>query len=273
MTAKVLYRRRRGLCRRPHRRGRPRGRGAGAALTGPRFLMFETLAERTLALSQVERRRDPRAAITRRSTASSGRCSRAACATRSGSSAISAPPIRAARPSAFWRWRKRRNFRSRVIAIVEGDDLSGSLSKAELAARETGGAMLQGDREIIAANLYLGAAADRAGARCQGADIVVTGRVTDSALALGPLMHAFRLEGRGLASPRRRNARRASPRMRQPDHRRLFRRSALQGSCRTWRRSAIRSPKSIPMAAIVITKPAGTGGRIDRQTVIEQTAV
>ena len=26
---------------------------------GPRFLMFETLAERTLALSQLERRRDP----------------------------------------------------------------------------------------------------------------------------------------------------------------------------------------------------------------------
>src|SRR6476619_2889081 len=31
-----------------------------ARLAGPRFLMFETLAERTLALSQLERRRDPR---------------------------------------------------------------------------------------------------------------------------------------------------------------------------------------------------------------------
>src|SRR3982074_2523739 len=30
-----------------------------AALPGARFLMFETLAERTLALSQLERRRDP----------------------------------------------------------------------------------------------------------------------------------------------------------------------------------------------------------------------
>src|SRR4051812_2352982 len=30
-----------------------------AACPGPRFLMFETLAERTLALSQLERHRDP----------------------------------------------------------------------------------------------------------------------------------------------------------------------------------------------------------------------
>ena len=30
-----------------------------AKVAGPRFLMFETLAERTLALSQLERRRDP----------------------------------------------------------------------------------------------------------------------------------------------------------------------------------------------------------------------
>src|SRR5215212_9262251 len=31
-----------------------------ASFDGPRFLMFETLAERTLALSQLERRRDPK---------------------------------------------------------------------------------------------------------------------------------------------------------------------------------------------------------------------
>ena len=31
-----------------------------AACPGPRFLMFETLAERTLALSQLDRHRDPR---------------------------------------------------------------------------------------------------------------------------------------------------------------------------------------------------------------------
>jgi len=77
------------------------------------------------------------------------------------------------------------------IAIVEGDDLSGRLSASELARRETGGKILAQMRDIISANLYLGAQ-PIAHALDQGADIVVTGRVADSALALGPLLHVFR---------------------------------------------------------------------------------
>src|SRR4029078_4270213 len=80
------------------------------------------------------------------------------------------------------------------IAIVEGDDLSGRLSASEVARRETGGKNLAQVSDTICATLYLGAQ-PIAHALDQGADIVVTGRVADSALALGPLLHVFRWRG------------------------------------------------------------------------------
>ena len=45
----------------------------------------------------------------------------------------------------------------RRIATVEGDDIAGKLSAADLAAREIGGTSLTQSRAIISANLYLGA--------------------------------------------------------------------------------------------------------------------
>lgn len=45
--------------------------------------------------------------------------------------------------------------------MVEGDDLTASIAREELAARETGGALLAGPGEIVAANVYLGAEGSR----------------------------------------------------------------------------------------------------------------
>ncbi|MEO7116168.1 MAG: acyclic terpene utilization AtuA family protein [Caldimonas sp.] len=77
-----------------------------------------------------------------------------------------------------------------TVAVVEGDDV-GALVPA-LAARGVrdmyDGAPLPA--RITSANAYLGAA-PIAAALAAGADIVVTGRVVDSALVLGPLMHEF----------------------------------------------------------------------------------
>lgn len=76
------------------------------------------------------------------------------------------------------------------IAVVEGDDLSGAQQKyRDAGTREmfSGGAMPE---KVTSMNAYLGAF-PIAAALDAGADIVITGRVVDSAVVLGPLIHEF----------------------------------------------------------------------------------
>jgi hypothetical protein len=77
------------------------------------------------------------------------------------------------------------------VAYVEGDDLRGDLAGVRADAPHD---MFTGrpfpEQKIISANAYLGAF-PIAAALARGADIVITGRVVDSALALGPLIHEF----------------------------------------------------------------------------------
>jgi hypothetical protein len=230
--------------------------------------MFEMLAERTLALSQLDRQRDPdrgfNPALDRFIGPVLARCLREKIRIV-GNFGAANPAAAAARIRGMAR---EQGLPEPTIAIVEGDDLTGLLSADELAARETGGSILRGATKIIAANLYLGAE-PIARALDQGADIVVTGRVADSALALGPLIHVFRwkyddwdclavgtlaghllecgsqITGGYFADPPFKNV----PGM---------------------------ADLGYPIAEIdadggmVITKPVGTGGRVDRLTVIEQ---
>lgn len=235
---------------------------------GARFLMFETLAERTLALSQLERRRDPargyNPALDRFIGPVLAKCLQHGIRII-GNFGAANPAAAAAR---ILELAREQGLPEPKIAIVEGDDLTGLLAPAELAARETGGAILRGAPDVIAANLYLGAA-PIARALGQGADIVVTGRVADSALALGPLIHAHGWES--------------------SDWDRLAAGTLAGhllecGSQITGGYFADPPFKTVPDMAelgypiaeveadgdIVITKPVGTGGRIDRFTVIEQ---
>ncbi len=239
-----------------------------AKLDGPRFLMFETLAERTLALSQLEHRRDPsrgfNPALEKFVGPVLARCLRDKIRIV-GNFGAANPRGAAERILAM---ALEQGLKEPKISVVEGDDLSGLLSADELAKREIDGAILRGAREVIAANVYLGAM-PIARALDLGADIVVTGRVADSALALGPLIHTFRwtlddwdrLAAGTLAG------------------------HLLEcGGQITGGYFADPSFKDVPgMAelgypiaeidsdgAIVISKPAGTGGRVDRLTVIEQ---
>lgn len=239
-----------------------------AKAAGPRFLMFETLAERTLALSQLERRRDPsrgyNPALERFVGPVLARCL-ADNIRIVGNFGAANPRAAALRIQTLAR---EQGLRPPRIAVVEGDDLTSVLSAPELAARETGGTLLRNATDIVAANLYLGAR-PIAEALDRGADIVVTGRVVDSALALGPLVHAFqwrwddwdRLAAGTLAGH--------------------LLECGAQITGGYFADPGVKDVPGLPEVGyplaeidadgtIVIGKPAGTGGRVDRQTVIEQ---
>jgi hypothetical protein len=81
------------------------------------------------------------------------------------------------------------------IGIVTGDDLLGRLDGLmarghDLRNMDTGRPLRDVRDRVLSANAYLGAAPVVEALR-RGAQIVITGRVTDTGLTLGPLMHAF----------------------------------------------------------------------------------
>jgi len=152
-----------------------------AAAGGPAVLIFETLAERTLALAQLARRQDPDAGyepllddLLRPVLA---RC--LAANIRIVSNFGAANPEGAARHIA--RLAAELGARAPRIAVVRGDDLSGR--------RHTLGDVAQG-LEVVSANAYIGAEAI-ADALTAGADVVVCGRVADPSLVVGPALAHF----------------------------------------------------------------------------------
>lgn len=151
---------------------------------GPRFLIFETLAERTLALAQLDRLADPARgevpALKRLLWPALAPC--AAAGIKIIGNFGGANPFGAAAKIKAW---AAELGCSPKIAVVTGDDLRGTFTAADFARLETDGTLLSGEPAIISANAYLGADAIAA-ALAEGADIVVTGRVADPALVLGP---------------------------------------------------------------------------------------
>jgi hypothetical protein len=81
------------------------------------------------------------------------------------------------------------------VAVVTGDDLMGRLDQllaggAPLANMDTRAPLTTVRSQVLSANAYLGAA-PIVDALAKGANIIITGRVTDTGLTLGPIMHAF----------------------------------------------------------------------------------
>lgn len=158
-----------------------------AARGGPAFLIFETLAERTLALAQLARRRDPSGGyeplLERIVSPILGDCLAHGIRIVSNFGAAN-PPAAAKRILAI---AHAQGLRPPRIAVVHGDDLSGPAHR-EVLRRELGARLDAID--VASANAYLGAEPIAAAIRA-GAEIVVTGRVADPSLAVGPAMAHF----------------------------------------------------------------------------------
>ncbi|MFP5404978.1 MAG: acyclic terpene utilization AtuA family protein [Gammaproteobacteria bacterium] len=153
----------------------------------PAFLIFETLAERTLALAQLRRLANP----------ANGyeplldemlRPVLADCLAhdiRIVGNFGAANPEGAARKILSLAAELR--LPAPRVAVVEGDDVSGS-EFVELLAGQLGDAF-DGNR-LVCANAYIGAESI-ADALTAGAQIVVAGRIADPALAVGPALAHF----------------------------------------------------------------------------------
>jgi len=156
-------------------------------LGGPAALIFETLAERTLALAQLARRDDPSGGyeplLQDMLEPVLARC--LAHGIRVIGNFGAANPAGAARHIA--NMARTMGLRPPRIAVIEGDDLSGPAHRGLL--RQTFGGQLEGLR-IVSANAYIGAEAIAQALRA-GAEVVVAGRIADPALALGPALAHF----------------------------------------------------------------------------------
>ncbi len=153
------------------------------------------------------------------------------------------------------------------VAYVDGDDVRAqvpALRASGLRDMFTGAALPE--RPVISANAYFGAF-PIAAALDAGADIVITGRVVDSALALGPLIHEF---GYGAHDYDLLAAGTLAGHLLECGA------QVTGGTFTDWRQVPDWEHLGFPIGechrdgTLIITKPAGTGGLVSVGTVAEQ---
>lgn len=178
--------------------------GSGAGYSGDRiepavelaekgdiqYLVFECLGERTVALAQQARMKNPEGGfdplLEERMRAVLPIC--AAKGIKIVTNMGAANPAAAARKTA--EIAKSLGLSKLKIAAVIGDDVLEACKGSDLALMEFEGTMRQLGNKVLSANAYLGAA-PMAEALSAGADVVITGRASDPALFLAPMIHAF----------------------------------------------------------------------------------
>jgi hypothetical protein len=177
--------------------------GSGAGYSGDRiepavelaekgeldYLIFECLAERTIALAQRARLADPQAGfdplLEDRMRAVLPICHRKRIRIITNMGA--ANPLAAAikvRDIA-----RSLNLPGLKVAAILGDDVLETIQQGNF-SDDTGEPVSRFGERLLSANAYIGAQA-LVDALAQGADVVITGRAADPALVLAPLIHSF----------------------------------------------------------------------------------
>lgn len=237
------------------------------------YLMLDYLAEVTMSILQKQHDRDPSAGYARDFVALMGRIW-PTCREREITVVANAGGVN---PSgcadALLEMGQETGLSGRAhVGVVHGDDLMERLdtllsSGQELRHLETGEPLSTIRDRVRSANAYIGAApvVDALG---RGADVVVTGRVADPALAAAPLIHAFEW---GMDD----HDRMASAVL--AGHVVECGAQSTGGNCMAeWWSIPRLDVVGFPVVeveasgAFTVTKHPGTGGRVDRRSVTEQ---
>jgi hypothetical protein len=178
--------------------------GSGAGYSGDRiepavelaekgdieYLVFECLGERTVALAQQARMKNPELGydplLEERMRAVLPIC--AAKGIKIVTNMGAANPEAAARKTADIA--QALGLPALKIAAVVGDDVLDACKAGDFPILEFDGCIKQLGNRLLSANAYLGAG-PMAEALSRGADVVITGRASDPALFLAPMIHAF----------------------------------------------------------------------------------
>ena len=178
--------------------------GSGAGYSGDRiepavelaekgdiqYLCFECLAERTIAIAQQAKMKDPSqgydALLAARMEAVLPICHKKGIKIITNMGAAN-PQAGAAKIKQI---AQKLNLNGLKIAAVSGDDVLQAVRMQDLTIEETGEKLSSIKDRLVSANAYLGAGPILEALQ-GGADIVITGRVADPALFIAPLAYEF----------------------------------------------------------------------------------
>ena len=178
--------------------------GAGAGFSGDRiepavevaerggvqYLVFECLAERTIALAQQAKMKDPALGydllLADRMRAVLGICHSKGIKIITNMGA--ANPVAAAEKTAAVACAL--GLRGLKVAAVTGDDVLDTVRAGGYLLDDTGETVASLGNRLVSANAYLGAG-PIVEALAAGADVVITGRAADPSMFLAPLIHEF----------------------------------------------------------------------------------
>jgi len=155
------------------------------------YISFECLAERTIAIGQQAKLKDPtkgyNGLLEHRMEKALPLCwkHKVKLITNMGSANPEAAAAKCVEIA------KKLGLTGMKIACVTGDDLLPNIDKyMDATVWETGEALSKLPGEIVSANVYLGVDGILEALK-QGADVVITGRVSDPAIFMAPIIHEF----------------------------------------------------------------------------------